>query len=175
MNKKELMKKAHKMTKEIKREYPEVDYKFQLGLCLAYLSKEKVVEMVELQGTEKQVKWANDIRQEMIEVSEFFSNFKNVTNDQLEEYGLDDFEIELKDFVINMFDDLYNTIKSEKKASWFIRNSFLLTKKIVVEEIISVFDIDFVFKMSKLNKDDIDFDDISNCFYGLLTVICENK
>ena len=37
MNKKELMIKAHKMTKEIKNEYPTVDYKFQLGLCLAYL------------------------------------------------------------------------------------------------------------------------------------------
>ena len=37
MNKKELMIKAHKMTKEIKNEYPIVDYKFQLGLCLAYL------------------------------------------------------------------------------------------------------------------------------------------
>ena len=131
--------------------------------------------MIELQGTEKQVKLANDIRQEMLGVAEFFSNFKNVTTEQLEEYGLDEFEIELKDFIINMFDDLYNTIKSEKKASWFIRNSFLLTKKIVVDEIISVFDIDFVFKMSKLNKDTIDFHDMVNCFYGLLTVICESK
>nr|DAX13937.1 MAG TPA: hypothetical protein [Caudoviricetes sp.] len=131
--------------------------------------------MVELQGTEKQIKLANDIRQEMLGVAEFFSNFKNVTTEQLEEYGLDEFEIELKDFIINMFDDLYNTIKSEKKASWFIRNSFLLTKKIVVDEIISVFDIDFIFKMSKLNKDAIDFHDMINCFYGLLTVICESK
>lgn len=131
--------------------------------------------MVELQGTEKQVKFANDIRQEMIQVAEFFSNFKNVTTEQLEEYGLEDFEIELKDFIINMFDDLYNTIKSEKKASWFIKNSFLLTKKIVVKEIISVFDLDLVFKMSKLNKDNIDFDEVSSCFYGLLTVICESK
>ena len=131
--------------------------------------------MIELQGTEKQVKCANDIRQEMLGVAEFFSNFKNVTTEQLEEYGLDDFEIELKDFIINMFDDLYNIIKSEQKASWFIRNSFLLTKKIVVDEIISVFDIDFVFKMSKRNKDAIDFHDMINCFYGLLTVICESK
>ena len=37
MTKKDLMVKAHKMTKEIKNEYPGVDYKFQLGLCLAYL------------------------------------------------------------------------------------------------------------------------------------------
>ena len=45
MTKKELMIKAHKMTKEIKNEYPTVDYKFQLGLCLAYLYKEGEKEM----------------------------------------------------------------------------------------------------------------------------------
>ena len=45
MTKKELMVKAHKMTKEIKNEYPTVDYKFQLGLCLAYLYKEGEKEM----------------------------------------------------------------------------------------------------------------------------------
>ena len=39
MNKKELMKKAHKMTKEIKAENPTIDYKFQRGLCLTYLQK----------------------------------------------------------------------------------------------------------------------------------------
>ena len=35
-----IMKEAHKMTREIKAEYPEVDYKFQLGLCIKYLLKE---------------------------------------------------------------------------------------------------------------------------------------
>ena len=45
MTKKELMVKAHKMAKEIKNEYPTVDYKFQLGLCLAYLYKEGEKEM----------------------------------------------------------------------------------------------------------------------------------
>lgn len=45
MTKKELMIKAHKMAKEIKNEYPSVDYKFQLGLCLAYLYKEGEKEM----------------------------------------------------------------------------------------------------------------------------------
>lgn len=67
MTKKELMVKAHQLTKEIKAEYPEVDYKFQLGLCLAYLHAEgENKEMVELKGTEKQVKWAEDIRKEML-------------------------------------------------------------------------------------------------------------
>ncbi len=174
MNKKELMKKAHKMTREIKREYPKVDYKFQLGLCLAYLCENKGgIELLELNGSEKQVKWANNIRREMIEVSDFFSNFKNVTNEQLEEYGLEDFEIEVKDFVLDLFDELYNHIKTEKNASWFItQSSRLLTKTIVVKEIINIFDIKEVFKLSKLDKEDIYFYDVSNCFYGLLTIIC---
>lgn len=38
--KKNLMKEAHKMTKEIKEQYPEVDYQAQLGLCLSFLAEE---------------------------------------------------------------------------------------------------------------------------------------
>lgn len=63
MAKKELIIKAHKMTKKIKAQYPTVDYKFQLGLCLSYLQNEGENEMVELKGSEKQVAWANDIRE----------------------------------------------------------------------------------------------------------------
>ena len=71
--KRNLMKEAHKLTKEIKKQYPEVDYKTQLGLCLSFLSQEKGDnEMVELKGTEKQVKWAKDIRNRIITVNEIF-------------------------------------------------------------------------------------------------------
>ena len=44
--KKNLMKKAHEMTKEIKEQYPEVDYKFQLSLCLSFLSQNGGKEML---------------------------------------------------------------------------------------------------------------------------------
>lgn len=37
---KNIMKEAHRLTKEIKKEFPEVDYKTQLGICLSFLSKE---------------------------------------------------------------------------------------------------------------------------------------
>jgi len=63
---KNVMKAAHKMAKEIKAEYPNVDYKFQLGLCISYLSKGEN-EMVGLKGSEKQIKWAEEIRKEIIE------------------------------------------------------------------------------------------------------------
>ena len=62
---KEIMVAAHKMTKEIKSQYPEVDYRAQLGLCLSYIIKNKGVYQMELKnlvGTEKQVAWAEDIR-----------------------------------------------------------------------------------------------------------------
>lgn len=44
MSNKELFVKAHKMVKEIKKEYPEVDYMFQFSLCLTYLREEEVKE-----------------------------------------------------------------------------------------------------------------------------------
>lgn len=71
--KRNLMKEAHKMTREIVNKYGDVDYKAQLGLCLSFLSQEKEGnEMVELKGTEKQVKWAEDIRNRIIKVNEIF-------------------------------------------------------------------------------------------------------
>lgn len=59
---KELIRKAHKLTKEIKKEYPEVDYRFQFGICLKYLLSNK--EENKLRGSEKQVTWAEKIRAE---------------------------------------------------------------------------------------------------------------
>lgn len=63
-----LMKEAHKLTKEIKKEFPEVDYKAQLGICISYLSKESEENrMKELKGSQKQIKWGESIRKEIID------------------------------------------------------------------------------------------------------------
>lgn len=43
--KKNLMSKAHKMTKEIVKKYGDVDYKTQLALCLSYLAEEEEKSM----------------------------------------------------------------------------------------------------------------------------------
>ena len=71
---KNIMKKAHKMTKEIRKEFPNVDYKFQLGLCLSFLYKNKKegikMEMAKLTGTEKQIKWAENLREEFTKACE---------------------------------------------------------------------------------------------------------
>jgi hypothetical protein len=64
---KNLAKEAHRMAKEIKGEYPEVNYKFQFGLNVKYLlSKVEEVEntMAELMGSPKQIAWAEKIRSE---------------------------------------------------------------------------------------------------------------
>lgn len=57
---------AHKMTKEMVEKYG-VDYQAQLGLCISYLLENEEEEgMKELKGSEKQVKWANEIREKQM-------------------------------------------------------------------------------------------------------------
>lgn len=64
---KKIFKEAHKMTREMVEKYG-VDYQAQFGLCLSYLLENKEGEEVkELKGTEKQVKWAEDIRARQME------------------------------------------------------------------------------------------------------------
>lgn len=64
-----LVRKAHKLTREIKKEYPEVNYSFQFGLEMKCLlsQKEEENKVVELKGSKKQVTWAEDIRKEKLE------------------------------------------------------------------------------------------------------------
>ena len=76
----EIIKKAHEMVKEIKKEYSEVDYRFQFGICLKYLlSKKKENKMVKLAGSKKQIKWGNDIKGVVGNI------LKNAVNMELEE------------------------------------------------------------------------------------------
>ena len=66
--KRNLMKEAHKLTKQIVNKYGDVDYMTQLGLCLSFLSQEKEGnEMVEISiGTEKQIAYATKKREQEI-------------------------------------------------------------------------------------------------------------
>ncbi len=79
---------AHKMTKEMVEKYG-VDYQAQLGLCISYLLENKEEEgMKELKGSEKQVKWANEIREKKMKdyyywVEQFLEKAKN-NNDEAE-------------------------------------------------------------------------------------------
>ena len=78
MSKSEMFKKAHQMTREDKAQFPKVNYRVQFGLNLAFLHEVKEeIKVVELKGTEKQVKWATGIREKMVEIAKR-NNLKNV-------------------------------------------------------------------------------------------------
>lgn len=53
MSNRELFVKAHKMAKEIKNKYPNVDYRFQFSLCLAYLRNEEELEQITWKTVER--------------------------------------------------------------------------------------------------------------------------
>ena len=115
--KRNLMKEAHKMTREIVNKYGDVDYMTQLGLCLSFLSQEGGKEMVELKGTEKQVKWAEDIRNRIIKVNEIFEKaIEGVDMDKMaKSTWLDD----------NMYVIAQSSLKNilaQEEAKFFIEN-----------------------------------------------------
>lgn len=132
MSNKELFVKAHKITKEIKREYPEVDYMFQFSLCLTYLREEGENSMVELEGTEKQVKWAEDIRKTYLEgITKNREEVKNLNRNVVADY-LDFFREEIakrmvektpeakKQALFSLMDDLVEKVENETRATKFI-------------------------------------------------------
>ena len=116
-----ILKRAHELTKEIKREYPEVDYRAQLGICLTFLYNNKeVVEMgkVELKGTEKQVKWAEEIR-------------KNLENALESTKGFEDVEIwdeDHKEKIISKLNEIRTSVLNENDSKWFINSRHFMKK-----------------------------------------------
>lgn len=53
---KNILKKAHELTREIKKEFPEVDYKTQLGICISYLYNKEAEEVISLETIEEAAK-----------------------------------------------------------------------------------------------------------------------
>ena len=88
---KKIMKEAHRMTREMKGKYPEVDYQAQLGLNISYLlegKEEKEMELPKMEGTKKQIEYANDIKKEIISILEEmkkYSPHNERTNKKIEE------------------------------------------------------------------------------------------
>lgn len=77
MTKRELFVKAHEMTREIVKENG-VNYKAQFGICLSFLYKGEN-KMIELEGTEKQVKWAKAIiKKKVSEIEERIIFYKSL-------------------------------------------------------------------------------------------------
>lgn len=121
---KNIMKKAHEMTKEIKKEFPNVDYRFQLGLCLSFLYNKGVEEeMVELKGSAKQVAWAEDIRNKFItDLNEIIKGWKEKyeeTRKKSANYAYEN-AVVFKEIVL-----------SKDSASWFINNRYFNIENIM--------------------------------------------
>lgn len=104
----ELVRKAHKETKKMKKEFPNINYQFQFGLEMKYLlSNIKEVEniMVELKGSKKQVAWAKKIYEK-----DFLGEYKKFPETRLA--GVKGLEQEAK--------VLMDEIEKIDNAVWFI-------------------------------------------------------
>ena len=152
MTKKELMIKAHKMTREIKAEYPSVDYKFQLSLCLAYLyeneGEKEMISYTTKNGTKVEIKLkgklVTDLTVNGIVVVEnntdsdvvFISTFNNtiVLNSSLAYKklgGKSVIRIAANDEVIKTFKEATQKSIEEmnRKAKKFVKNIKISTKQ----------------------------------------------
>lgn len=139
---KNLIKEAHRLAKEIKAEHPEVNYNFQFGLNIKYLlSKVEGVEkvMVELVGSEKQIKWAEQIR---IECSKVIDKFIEGAK-----------ELKMDENSLKLLNKFKQAFENQKQAQWFI-NSFrdVLDYKLSYDKQITVFNYDL---LNLFNKDRI--------------------
>ena len=145
-----IIKEAHKMAREIKEEFPEVNYKFQFGLNLAYLLKEKGENKME--GSEKQVKWANDIKNTFAKIiSDIISKVKNIPAPN--EKSLSD-----KNIVIEDLEALKENFLSFENAVFFIDHakdlkidSTLSTKCYSIKGILGLFNTENMTALGKKN------------------------
>jgi len=120
----EIFLKAHQMTREIKRQYQEVDYRAQFGLCLSYLLKNrkevKDMEYPELTGTPKQVAWAYDIREKMVEgmkqaLEHRVYMLRKYHSEQISEEKIEQFQKECLELLKYM-------VETKTSAKWYIEH-----------------------------------------------------
>ena len=142
---KNIMKEAHELTKKIIRKGD--SYRATFRMCLSFVHsklKEGANKMVELVGSEKQVKWANDLR-------EGFSTYIEFCKELIEEIGITE-ELEYAGFRnIKEAFEVINTQNSSKKIIEALKgNDYIklaekdrimlecaigrLTKKAIIEE-----------------------------------------
>ena len=146
---KNIMKEAHNLTKKIIRKGD--NYRATFRICLSFIHsqvRKGINKMVELKGTEKQVKWANDLRlgfsayiefckeliqeigiTEMIQEELEYSNFKNIE----EAFELINNQNSSKKIIEALKGTDY--VKLNKKDRMMLENqSKVLTKKAILEE-----------------------------------------
>lgn len=125
---KNIFKEAHKMTREMVKKY-NVDYQTQFGLCVSYLLENKE-EKEMLKGSEKQVKWAEEIKRDMVECLE---NKIKATDSKFGKMEMDDKSRSNLNVGLNFFKEKLEEIKEEDKATWFIDNRNRVSKRTILK------------------------------------------
>ena len=136
---KNIMKEAHNLTKKIIRKGD--SYRATFRICLSYVHsqvKKGVNKMVELKGSEKQVKWALEIRKQVLEVIENARTRKveevSKRADKVKKNGT---IITAKDRVEKMnkrFNELTKSIENNESSVFFIENFSSITSRSVVSK-----------------------------------------
>jgi hypothetical protein len=131
---KNIMKEAHNLTKKIIRKGD--SYKATFRICLSYVHsqvKKGVNKMVELKGSEKQVKWALEIRKQVLEVIEN-ARIRKVeeVSKRADKVKKDGTVITAKDRVEKMnkrFNELTKNIENNESSVFFIENFSSITSR----------------------------------------------
>ena len=74
---KNIMKEAHRLAKEIKKEYPEVDYMAQLGICLSFLYEEECGMSKRAEEIEAQLGVTDEEAVKLEEVEKYYQTEEN--------------------------------------------------------------------------------------------------
>jgi hypothetical protein len=136
---KNIMKEAHNLTKKIIRKGD--SYKATFRICLSYVHsqvKKGVNKMVELKGSEKQVKWALEIRKQVLEVIENARTRKvEEVSKRADKVKKDGTVITAKDRVEKMnkrFNELTKSIENNESSAFFIENFSSITSRSAVSK-----------------------------------------
>lgn len=123
-----VMKRAWEIAKEGQKKFGgKVKEYFAQALRMAWIIVKKGMELVELQGSEKQVKWANDIRSTYLSLE---SDFK-ATYEDLASSDVRHFDLEAHASLKRIFD----MIKDQNSASAWISSFSTLTKSTYKTEV----------------------------------------
>ena len=134
-----IMKEAHNLTKKIIKKGD--SYKATFRICLSFVHsqvKKGVNKMVELKGSEKQVKWALEIRKQVLEVIENARTRKvEEVSKRADKVKKDGTVITAKDRVEKMnkrFNELTKSIENNESSVFFIENFSSITSRSAVSK-----------------------------------------
>lgn len=117
-----MMKEAHRMAKEIKAEFPNVDYKLQVSLCVSYLMEEETKKIIAANEAKEAKK---EVAAEVIELKNYLKT-ENKEAKKEDVNAIDEFFKSWKERTIKYLEPQY----TEKSAEAFERKIASLDKSI---------------------------------------------